>query len=362
MTTESTQLPPGVSATAGGPAATSAAATPPSVLFQMPPVTRNARGDLRRAGFEFEYAGLGLAESAELVRQTFGGVCDVVSPSVHKVRDTSFGTFSVEVDSAVVKDRRYEAAFRSLGFNPDNWNTDPLEKLLSGVLTTWVPFEVSTPPIPLDRFPLLDDLRGRLRDAGAKGTRTSIRYGFGMHINPELATDDPADVRDHLRAFLLLLPWLTARVAVDLTRRAMPFINPFPPAYARLVVQPHYPADAGRLIDDYLAFNPTRNRPLDLLPVLAHLDASRVMHRVEDPHLVKPRPAYHYRLPNCLIDEPGWTIAAEWNTWVAVERLAADPARLAAMSRDYLEADDHSFRPFIDKWPGVLDEHMAGEA
>jgi hypothetical protein len=332
------------------------------VAFQMPPVLRNARGELRRAGFEFEYAGLGLAESAELVRQTFGGHHEVVSPSVNKVRDTPLGTFSIEVDSAVVKDRRYEGAMRALGLDPANWNTDPLEKLLSGVLTTWVPFEVSTPPIPLDQLSLLDDLRGKLRDQGAKGTRTSLRYGFGMHINPELPSDDLASVRDHLRAFLLLLPWLAARVEVDLTRRVLPFINPFPHAYARLVLQPHYPADAGRLIDDYLAFNPTRNRPLDLLPVLAYLDKERVMGRVEDPHLVKPRAAYHYRLPNCLIDEPGWTIAAEWNTWVAVERLASDPARLAAMSQDYLEADEQSFRPFVDKWPGLLDDHMVGHS
>lgn len=48
------------------------------------------------------------------------------------------------------------------------------------------------------------------------------------------------------------------------------------------------------------------------------------MSQVEDPHLVKARPAYHYRLPNCLIDEPDWRLAREWNTWVAVERLAAD--------------------------------------
>ncbi|HEX8914764.1 MAG TPA: amidoligase family protein, partial [Humisphaera sp.] len=300
------------------------------VAFQMPPVLHNARGDLRRAGFEFEYAGIGVEASADLVRDVFGGDLTILGPAVRKV-GTPIGDFSVEIDSAVVKDKRYEVAMRAVGLNPDNWNTDPLEAALTGVLSTWVPFEVGTPPIPLDRLSLLDDLRERLRLAGAKGTRTSFRYAFGMHINPELTSDDAADVRDHLRAFLLLLPWLSGRVDVDLTRRVMPFINPFPIDYARLVLQPDYPADAGRLIDDYLKFNPTRNRPLDLLPVLAHLDKDRVMHRVEDPHLVKPRPAYHYRLPNCLIDEPGWTIAREWNTWVAVERLAADKPQLAEM-------------------------------
>ena len=50
--------------------------------------------------------------------------------------------------------------------------------------------------------------------------------------------------------------------------------------------------------------------------------------------------------------------AAEWNRWVEVERLANDPERLAAMSRDYLAADEQSLRPFIDKWPGVLEQRL----
>jgi hypothetical protein len=323
----------------------------------MPPQVRNASGEIRRAGFEFEYAGIGVEQSAILVQQAFGGEHQRLSPGVHKIAGTSFGDFSIEIDSAVVKDRRYESAMRAIGLNPENWNTDPLEKLLTGFLSTWVPFEIGTPPIPLDHLPVLEELRRLLMDQGAKGTRRSIRYAFGMHINPDLPSDRACSIRDHLRAFLLLTPWLKDRVDVDFTRRMMPFINPFPNDYARLVLQPDYPDDADRLIDEYLVHNPTRNRPLDLLPVLAYLDETRVMRQVEDPHLVKPRPAYHYRLPNCLIDEPQWSVAREWNTWVAVERLAADRERLAAMSRDYLEADEQSFRPFIDKWPDVLKEY-----
>ena len=95
-----------------------------------------------------------------------------------------------------------------------------------------------------------------------------------------------------------------------------------------------------------------------MLPVLAHLDREGVIRRVEDPHLVKPRPAFHYRLPNCVLDEPDWRVAREWNTWVAVERLAYDAPRLADMSRDYLHADRKSFKPFVDKWPAVLEQYI----
>jgi hypothetical protein len=201
-----------------------------------------------------------------------------------------------------------------------------------------VPFEIVTPPMPVTDLAPLDELRRLLRQNEAAGTRVRPWYAFGMHINPEIPSDDPGQLRDYLRAFLLLYPWLKRRVNVDLARSFSPFINSFPEEYARLGLQPDYPADEGRLIDDYLAFNPTRNRPLDMLPVLCHLNEGRVMDRVEDKHLVKPRPAFHYRLPNCLVDEPDWTLAREWNTWVAVEQLANDRDRLEAMSREYLNA------------------------
>jgi hypothetical protein len=62
-----------------------------------------------------------------------------------------------------------------------------------------------------------------------------------------------------------------------------------------------------------------------------------------------------------MVDEPDWTLAREWNTWVQVERLANDPQRLAEMSRDFLAADEQSLRPFIDKWPDVVKQRMKGE-
>jgi hypothetical protein len=60
-----------------------------------------------------------------------------------------------------------------------------------------------------------------------------------------------------------------------------------------------------------------------------------------------------------MIDEPQWTLAREWNLWVMIERLASNPLRLARMSRDYLAADEGSFKPLIDKWPAVLDSYLS---
>ena len=73
-----------------------------------------------------------------------------------------------------------------------------------------------------------------------------------------------------------LFDWLRSRCHPDLSRRISPYIEPYPLDYARLILQPDYAPDSGRLIDDYLRHNPTRNRALDMLPVFAHLDEARV--------------------------------------------------------------------------------------
>jgi hypothetical protein len=336
-------------------------ATDVVTTFQLPPIVRNAAGEVRKAGFELEYAGLSLEATAIIIRHVFGGRHFAPQASVQRVTGTRFGTFKLEIDSSVIKDRKYEQPLRALGLDPESLGgASYVERAVAKLFAVaGVPFEIVTPPIPITDLAPLDELRRHLCTNEAEGTRAMPWYAFGMHINPEIPSNDPGQLRDTLRAFLLLYPWLRERVRVDLARSISPYINAFPDDYARLVLRPDYPADADRLIDDYLAHNPTRNRPLDMLPVLCHLDEQRVMH--EEKHLVKARPAFHYRLPNCLVDEPEWTLAREWNTWVAVERLANDPDKLGQMSRDYLEADRRSLKPFLDRWPQALKQYVGNK-
>jgi hypothetical protein len=330
--------------------------------FELPPIVHTARGEVRKAGFEFEYAGLSLDDACGIIQSIFGGEHVVHSTFAHEVKDTSLGDYSVEIDSSVLKDKRYEQALRAIGVNVDSIDTRPLEQVLSGMFTTIVPFEIGTPPVPITLLNALEELRRKLHENSAQGTRASLLYAFGLHINPEIVNDDPLMLRDVLRAFVLLYPWLKESAEVDIARSITPFIKPFPVDYARLILPADYAPTRDQLIGDYLKHNPTRNRPLDMLPILAHLNRERVAGQAPDMRLVKPRPAYHYRLPNCMVDEPGWTLAREWNAWVQVERLAHDADRLADMSRDFLAADDQSLRPFYDKWPERVKERMSSEA
>jgi len=92
-------------------------------------------------------------------------------------------------------------------------------------------------------------------------------------------------------------PWLWRAIDPDTTRRLLNFAEPFPDEYVRLLAGESYWPDESALIDDYVRLNPTRNRDLDMLPLLAFLDEDRVRSKLPD-EKINPRPTFHYRLPD----------------------------------------------------------------
>ncbi len=72
--------------------------------------------------------------------------------------------------------------------------------------------------------------------------------------------------------------------------------------------------------------------------MLAEIDSNRVHRAVDDPK-IKARPAFHYRLPNCQIERPDWSLAGPWNTWCVVERLVEREDDLDVLAGEYLAAD-----------------------
>lgn len=297
----------------------------------LPPVLTTASGAARRIGVEIEFAGLDAAATAAIVHDLFGGTITCTNPHFATVTSTRFGDFEIELDSSYAhpKPANEAAPLRSR-------LEAQVAETVGDVVSAWMPYEVVAPPVGITDLPEMDRLAAALRDAAAKGTRSNPIYGFGIQLNPEVPTIEADDLCRHLQAYLTLSPWLRRVIDLDATRRLLPFADPFPEAYVRQVLTASYAPSLETLIDDYIAGNPTRNRELDLLPLFAHLDPDRVRAKLQD-EKIKPRPTFHYRLPNSSIDEPDWVgIVGEWNRWVEVERLAADPERLRATADQYL--------------------------
>jgi hypothetical protein len=304
--------------------------------YEPPPWPEDEAGAARGVGLELEIGALSLEETLRLVRDALGGLIVQDSPAEGRVEGTAFGKFKVEIDSLAIKDRSYLRKLDWLGVDGDSAVAQKVEQSVIDVARELVPLEVVTPPIPWNRMHELDVLWAALRQAGAADTKSSVLYAFGLHLNPVIPRRDTRTLLAVTRAFLLLEDWIVADEDVDLTRWITPFIRQFPEPYRRKVLDPDYAPDFKDFVDDYVEHNPTRNRSLDLLPLLAHLGASGLEQRVTDWQLVNARPTFHYRLPNCELAQAGWTPAADWNRWVMVERLAHDAALLRELSEAYL--------------------------
>jgi hypothetical protein len=293
-----------------------------------PPRREAYDGRERRVGVEIEFAAVSARQGAEIVKGLFGGRVREEDPHRFHVEGTEFGEFTVEIDTQYA--HRPKGGSGGEGSELFEDFRAEMRRLFGDIGSVVLPCEVVCPPIPWHELGRLDALVEALREAGAEGTRSSPFYAFGAQLNPEIASEDPEHIASVLKAYLLLSPWLRAVMSLDVTRRLVAFADPFPDGYVRHVTAGSYRPDRTRLIEDYLEWNPTRNRELDMLPLFAWMEPELVEARVDDVR-VKPRPTFHYRLPDADLGEVDWSLSLEWNRWLVVERLAGDAELLDRM-------------------------------
>lgn len=318
--------------------------------FLTPPITTNPSGRERSVGFEFEFTGVEMEETASMVSRLYGGRVEQLSTFEFKVSGSKFGDFGLELDAQMIREKKYERLLKSFGVDLSEFEGQELvEDSLKDLASSVVPFEIITPPIPLSKMDELTKLVVELRKHKAKGTGSSFVYAFGLHLNPEIPDDSTDVLLNYLRAFVLLDPWIRKDAKVDVSRRIMPFINRFEDDYIGHILNPEYQPNQTEFIKNYFEFGNSRNRPLDLQPLFMYLNEDLTSTLVEDT-LTSSRPTFHYRLPNCSLENEKWSLAAEWNRWVLVEELAADDESLMQYCRAYLKMERDTVIRFEAKW------------
>jgi hypothetical protein len=295
-----------------------------------PSADTNSDEQERRVGVELEFSGLGYKTLVPRVRDILGGELGR-QDYYESVIETEDGDYLVELDSAPVKALKEENE-RDL--------PEPLAQIRNGamdlieaVAERLVPLEIVCPPLPLSKLDRVQTLCRRLQEAGALGSRHSVYFAFGCQLNPELPDTEPRTILNYMQAFAGLYPWLRERQQLDFSRKLTTYINPWPREYVELITGVDYNPSLDQLVIDYIEYNPTRNRALDLMPLWAELKPDILWQCVDDPR-IKARPTLHYRLPDCDIDNPDWGFENVWNDWMVVEALAGNEALLA----DFLEA------------------------
>ncbi len=314
-------------------------------------------GSERRIGYELEFAGLTVDEAAQAVANSLGGRVVSTNRFQRHIEQTCIGDVRVELDTSYLKQERYVSALESVGIRRKDIRK--VEDVLETVAQSIVPCEVVTDPVPISQQQEVETLREALQNTKAAGTNAHVAYAFGLHLNPEVASTSAQHLCSVLASFLLVYEWIVDTRGVDWSRRITPFIDPFPSQYVEKVINPDYAPDLETLVEDYLEANPTRNRALDMLPVFTQLAPDRVRSVIADP-AVKARPAFHYRLPDCRIDERAWRIAHAIEPWTLVERIANNSDlrhRMAEGHRKIRQAIGLGRRA---QWVAHLDEILNG--
>ena len=321
------------------------------MTFKTPPNHKTQNGNPRRVGFELEFSGLTLQQAAQQLQNSLGGELKQNTAAEQSLVTDKLGTFNIELDWDYLKRKAIAANDNDKGHE---W-VDFLQQAATGI----VPMEVVCPPIAIQDLDALNVMVDGLRKAGAKGTKDSPLAAFGVHVNTEIPQLDAPTLDRYLKAFALLQWWLVDANQVDMARKLSPYVDLYPEAYLKAVLSASEP-DMDTIFNTYLEHNPTRNRALDMLPMLAEIDEARVRAVVDDPK-IKNRPAVHYRLPNCLIEDPDWSLANSWNIWLVVEKLAEDKESLDKLAQQFLNSSRVMLGVDRKKWEGVMQQWLSDQ-
>lgn len=322
--------------------------------FHLPPIVNNAKGEPRKIGFELEFAGIELKEAAQIIHSLFGGTLQKEHRYQYNMVNTNLGDFRVELDAKILRKMASENIFSKLGFD---LNEESIQKSIGDVVDklamTVVPLEVVMPPVPIQELGRLEELRKALQKNKAEGTQTSLVHAFGMHMNIEAPDLTVETLLDYLRSFIVIYPWLLEKLDIDISRRISPFIDPFPKKYVQKILDADYNPDLTQFISDYIDYNPTRNRPVDMMPIFGLLNEEMIQPVLEG-EKNSPRPTFHYRLPNSRIDDSAWLFEDEWNAWLVVEKLANDEEMLRKLNRLYLFREEVTVISFRKEWAKTI--------
>jgi hypothetical protein len=271
----------------------------------------------------------------------------------------------IERDAELLNSVKYREVLARFNIDFDQGTlARELEQGVDRLSSRLVPCEIVTEPLAFCDFAKLNEVVAVLDGLCAQGTQESLIFAYGTHINPAVPDLAADTITGYLQGFLLIYDWIVKDSGTDFSRRHFTrFIDPYPAGYRNKVLAKDYRPNASRLIADYLTDNPTRNRALDMLPMFCEIDEQQVLAGVVsgERSLIKKRPTFHYRLPDCRVGDPEWSIASEWNRWWYVEVLAhRDELRRQLLDRWQRYQTDTLFST-DSGWVEIVAEFLATE-
>ena len=301
-------------------------------------------GHARKIGVEVEFSGLTVADTVNVVEKGLSGTPEGDDQFLRHVKGTRVGDIKVELDTVA------KAAS----------DVDLVRHGLDAARAV-VPIEIITDPLDLFQLQEFSDFLGDLRDAGAQGSRSGVLLGFGVHLNPEVVGLTHSHTVETIRAYGLLEAHLRRVERLNLTRRVLPFVAPWPEAFVTALLDKNVTSlnDVLQLAITHLS---SRNHGLDLFPLLKYAAPDQFEDGFTDT-LTSGRPTFHFRLPDCRIDETGWDLTQPWALWHCVEMVAADPSLMRKLNAAWHNRETGLFetKAWADDVSSILQLSTSGE-
>ena len=307
------------------------------------PVLTTHSGEIRRVGIEVELGGLNEDRVGAILADSLGGTVRRTAEYERRVEGSAIGDIDILLDTAL-RDRVAGQVTR-MGLD--------LGRAV-------IPVEFVTSPIPPEQIAEVDRACRALGAAGGTGTQSGLLLGFGLHLNVALPGVQLDDILPTLTSFALIEDWMRDKMRLDAARRVQPFVDTYPSELVDRLCDTRLDWTFERLKDAYLSTAPERNHALDALPLLKHLDPEAVIQSVPQMARKSGRPAWHYRLPDCRIDDPSWSIAHEWNRWCMVEEIARDASLMSRLKMTWRNYRNRSL-PIPGRWQSVSAELLDRE-
>ncbi|SHI61873.1 Putative amidoligase enzyme [Palleronia salina] len=300
-------------------------------------------GAPRRVGVEVELGGLDERAVTHILANGLGGTERQTGDYEWTVEGSDLGTVEILLDTKLRDHASSKIAQMGLDLG-----------------RAVIPVEYVTEPVLPRELARIEAVNEALVAAGALGTQDGVALGFGVHLNAALPAMSVPAILPTLRAFCLVEECLRDSMDIDPARRILPFVDPMPAALTDEICAPEADDwDMDALTDAYLEHAASRNHALDLLPILKQHAPDRVVAAVPQMDHKSARPAWHYRLPDCRIDDPAWSVTLEWNRWCAIERIGADADlldRLCTAWRDHRSGVLHLPGGWRDRAAEILND------
>ena len=154
--------------------------------FIKPSIEKNYDDEIRKVGFELEFSNIDMHKILDILVNVENFKVKKINNFFYELESVD-GTYILELDFELLTKQKLKKEakklFEKTNIQIDEQNIENIQNFIGSISKDIVPYEISTPPLPLDKLYRSEELVNSLSENNAYGTKDKIYYAIGLHIN-----------------------------------------------------------------------------------------------------------------------------------------------------------------------------------